>query len=114
MLLRVPGIGYVGARKIVKARRTATLREQQLRKLGIAYKRARYFITCNGQWMGVGTEFSRESLHARLAAPINGGAHGRRSAKIRPGQMSLFDLASDGTLLAGGEPAEPPATKLFA
>ena len=114
MLLRVPGIGYVGARKIVKARRTATLREQQLRKLGIAYKRARYFITCNGQWMGVGTEFSRESLHARLAAPIDGGAHGRRSAKIGPGQMSLFDLASDGTLLAGGEPAGLPATKLLA
>ena len=102
LLLRVPGIGYVGARKIVKARRTATLREQHLRKLGIAYKRARYFITCNGQWEGVGASFTRESLHACLAAPINGGAHGRRAAKVAPGQLSLFDIAPDGGLLLDG------------
>lgn len=52
MLLRVPGIGPRGARLIVKARRTCCLHEPELRKLGIAYKRARFFITCNGKYAG--------------------------------------------------------------
>ena len=46
-LLRVPGIGPRGARLILRARRTTCLREGELRKLGIAFKRARYFITCH-------------------------------------------------------------------
>ena len=95
MLLRVPGIGVRGANHIVKARRSATLRERELRKLGIAFKRARYFITCNGTYAGTGTDFSRESLHAALAAPIDGGRHGRRADRVAPGQLSLFDVADD-------------------
>lgn len=91
MLMRVPGIGVTGAKAILKARRTTALRERELRKLGIAYKRARYFITCNGMYAGSGVDFSREALRARLAAPIQGGRHGRRSDKTLPGQMSLFE-----------------------
>lgn len=90
-LLRVPGIGAKGARMIVKARRTHALGEQELRKLGIAYKRARYFITCNGSYGGSGVDFSRDGLHAMLAAPINGGRHGRRADKVLPGQLSLLE-----------------------
>ena len=90
-LLRVPGIGVKGARSIVRARRTTCLREQELRKLGIAYKRARFFITCNGSYAGQGADFSREGLRAQLVAPIEGGKHGRRADKTIPGQMSLFD-----------------------
>ena len=89
-LLRVPGIGAKGARMIIKARRTHSLGEGELKKLGIAYKRARFFITCNGRYRGSGIEFSREGLHAMLAAPINGGRHGRRADKALPGQLSLF------------------------
>ena len=91
MLMRIPGIGAIGARKIIKARKTHTLRESELRKLGIAYKRARYFITCNGYWQGSGIEFSRNAIHAVLAAPINGGKHGRRADHVLPGQLSLFE-----------------------
>ena len=90
-LLRVPGIGAKGARLIVKARRTHALGEAELKKLGIAYKRARFFITCNGSYCGSGVDFSREGLHSVLAGPINGGRHGRRADKVLPGQMSLFD-----------------------
>ena len=90
-LLRVPGIGAKGARLIVKARRTHALGETELKKLGIAYKRARFFITCNGSYCGSGVDFSREGLHSVLAGPINGGRHGRRANKVLPGQMSLFD-----------------------
>ena len=108
MLVRVPGIGVRGAQQICRARRTHTLREAELRKLGIAYKRARYFITLNGAYAGSGIEFSRESLHAQLAAPINGGRHGRRSAKVAPGQLSLFDALDSSPLPATESPATAP------
>lgn len=90
-LLRVPGIGVRGAKAIVGARRATTLGEAELRKLGVAYKRARFFITCRGRYQGHGTRFDKESLHAQLAAPIQAGSHGRRSGKVLAGQMSLFD-----------------------
>ncbi len=91
MLLRVPGIGVRGAKLIMRARRHSTLGQDEVRKLGIAYKRARYFITCNGTYAGAGCSFTRESLLARLAASIDGGAHGRRADKLVEGQMGLFD-----------------------
>ena len=90
-LLRVPGIGVRGATAIVSARRATALGEAELRKLGVAYKRARFFITCRGRYQGHGTRFDKESLHAQLAAPIQAGSHGRRSGKVLAGQMSLFD-----------------------
>ena len=90
-LLRVPGIGVRGAKAIVGARRATALGEAELRKLGVAYKRARFFITCRGRYQGHGTRFDKESLHAQLAAPIQAGSHGRRSGKELAGQMSLFD-----------------------
>lgn len=90
-LLRVPGIGVRGAKAIVGARRATALGEAELRKLGVAYKRARFFITCQGRYQGHGTRFDKESLHAQLAAPIQAGSHGRRSGKVLAGQMSLFD-----------------------
>lgn len=90
VLLRVPGIGVRGAQSIVRARKTATLRELELRKLGIALKRARYFITCNGSYIGEGVDFTKEGLRSRLAAPINGGRHGRRADRVLPNQLALF------------------------
>ena len=106
-LLRVPGIGVRGANLIVRARRTTCLREPELRKLGIAYKRARFFITCSGSYSGRGVDFSREGLRAQLAAPIKGGNHGRRADKTTPGQMSLFESVEtpEKARIAGGSGA---------
>ena len=50
-LLRVPGIGYKSASRIVKARRIAVLGFEDLKKIGVVLKRALYFITCNGKMM---------------------------------------------------------------
>ncbi len=94
MLMRVPGIGIRGAQLITRARRSTALREAELRKIGIAFKRARYFITCNGTYQGKGIDFSRETILARLAHPPQGGRHGRRSANLVEGQMSLFETAN--------------------
>ncbi|RZJ98808.1 MAG: putative DNA modification/repair radical SAM protein, partial [Flavobacterium sp.] len=46
MILRVPGIGVGSANKIVQARKFGKLRSDQLKKIGIAYNRAKYFIRC--------------------------------------------------------------------
>lgn len=51
MLLRVPGIGYKSAGRIVRARRLGTLNFPDLKKMGVVLKRALYFITCNGKMM---------------------------------------------------------------
>lgn len=104
-LLRVPGIGVRGARLIVRARRTHALGEQELRKLGIAYKRARFFITCNGSYGGSGVAFERSALRAQLAAPIAGGRHGRRADRTCPGQMSLFESVETPEKLRAGNRA---------
>lgn len=51
MLLRVPGIGYKSASRIVKARRMGMLDFENLKKMGVVLKRALYFITCKGKMM---------------------------------------------------------------
>lgn len=46
MILRIPGIGVTSAKKIVQARKFGRLRIDQLKKIGVAYNRAKHFITC--------------------------------------------------------------------
>lgn len=52
MLLRVPGIGVTSARRICAARRMAWLSSDTVRRLGIVWKRAKYFVTCRGKFYG--------------------------------------------------------------
>ena len=52
MLLRVPGIGNIGAYKIMKARKYNALDFEMLAKMRIVLKRARHFITCKGKFYG--------------------------------------------------------------
>ncbi|KQR71977.1 putative DNA modification/repair radical SAM protein [Pedobacter sp. Leaf176] len=46
MILRIPGIGVMSAQKIIQARKFGKLRIDQLKKIGVAYNRAKHFITC--------------------------------------------------------------------
>lgn len=50
-LLRVPGIAHKSASRIIKARKTAVLDFDDLKKIGVVLKRALYFLTCNGKMM---------------------------------------------------------------
>ena len=52
MLLRVPGIGFRGAKKIVEARKFHSLSFESLLKMRIVLKRAVHFITCGGKFFG--------------------------------------------------------------
>jgi putative DNA modification/repair radical SAM protein len=46
-ILRVPGIGVIGAQRIISARRSSSVNAENLGKLGISLKRAGHFITVN-------------------------------------------------------------------
>ena len=52
LLLRVPGIGPKSAKRIVTARKSGSLSFEDLKKVGVVLKRARYFITCGGRALG--------------------------------------------------------------
>lgn len=52
MLLRVPGIGTLGAYKIMQARKHTNLNFDDLAKMRIMLKRAKHFITCGGKFYG--------------------------------------------------------------
>ncbi|MDR1603276.1 MAG: putative DNA modification/repair radical SAM protein [Gracilibacteraceae bacterium] len=67
-LLRVPGIGVVSARRIVRQRRFCALNYDDLGKIGVVIKRARYFITCRGKYYG-GIPLKPEIVRSRLLPP---------------------------------------------
>jgi putative DNA modification/repair radical SAM protein len=48
-LLRVPGVGVTGAGRIVTTRRAGSIRVEDLPKLGIVMKRARWFLSSMGR-----------------------------------------------------------------
>ena len=88
MLLRVPGIGYKSATRIVKARRLGNLNFQDIKKMGVVLKRALYFITCGGKMMyptKIEEDYiTRNLLNARERLP-----EGIDGMNYR--QLSLFD-----------------------
>lgn len=51
MLVRAPGVGLKSARQIINARRHGPLSFDNLGKLGVVLKRARYFLTCQGKYL---------------------------------------------------------------
>ncbi len=52
VLLRVPGVGVRSARRIVRARRGGSLHGDDLARLGVVMKRARWFLTARGRYCG--------------------------------------------------------------
>lgn len=68
-LLRIPGIGIVYAKKILRARRYCTITHDVLRKIGVSLKRSVYFITCNGKYEGGAATDRPDSLRRLLTTP---------------------------------------------
>ena len=89
MLLRVPGIGVKSAMRILKARRHGTVDFPDLKKMGVALKRASWFLTCRGKTMHplrLEEHFLAEQLAERgKRIPVSGDESGCR-------QMTLFDF----------------------
>ena len=49
-LLKVPGIGVTSAKRIVTSRKHFKITFNDLKRMGIVLKRAKYFITCDGKY----------------------------------------------------------------
>ena len=65
-LIRVPGIGVISAKKIIKARRNFDLNFDSLKNLGIVLKRAKYFITCKGKYYDKVYKFNESFIETNL------------------------------------------------
>lgn len=84
-LLRVPGIGVTGARRILTARRCGALGYEGLKRLGIVLKRAQYFITCSGKLLP-GLKIRPDSVLRHLVAQER-----PMLAQEAPEQLCLFE-----------------------
>ena len=104
MLLRVPGIGYKSASRIVKARRMGNLRFEDLKKMGVVLKRALYFLTCQGKMM-YPTRMDEDYITRNLLNTKERLPEGADGMTYR--QMSLFDDMNF-TMQAGKSPAKGP------
>ena len=78
ILMRIPGIGAVSARRIVRQRRLSAVKFDDLKKMGVVLKRAKYFLTCSGRYYGE-KRFEPEVIRNAILQMENGL------------QMSLFD-----------------------
>lgn len=96
LLIRVPGIGIRGARKIISARRINSLDFLDLKKLGIVLKRAQYFITCRGKYFGA-VPLDNEKIKKALAPKIDLNIIEKESE-----QISFFDNEINKILLPNG------------
>ena len=89
-LLKVPGIGVISAKRIITARREFNLTFENLKKLGIVLKRARYFITCNGKYYDPIKHFNENFITQNLLF-----LERTSTSSLNYMQTSLFDNVSN-------------------
>lgn len=65
-LLKIPGIGVKSAKRIFSSRRHFTLSFEDLKKMGVVLKRAKYFITCNGKYLMSKDLYRKDFLEKNL------------------------------------------------
>jgi predicted DNA-binding helix-hairpin-helix protein len=83
-LLRVPGLGIISAQRILRTRRVSKIKFEDLTRLGVVMKRARYFLAAPGaesSCHGLDPEILRRRL--LTAEP----------QVIRPKQLLFSDIA---------------------
>jgi putative DNA modification/repair radical SAM protein len=88
LLLRIPGVGTTSAMRIARQRRISAVKYDDLKKIGVVLKRARFFLTCSGKYYG-----------GKDPDPVYIKGQVLRSADIRssltekdgPPQLSMFD-----------------------
>lgn len=71
MLLRIPGIGAVSAKRIVRQRKVSAVKYDDLKKMGVVVKRAKYFLTCSGRYYG-DRRFEQDTIKNSILQMENG------------------------------------------
>lgn len=68
-LILIPGIGTTYAQKIIEVRKYLKITHNVMKKMGISLKRAVYFITCEGKYMGGGAlDIDKKFLRSKLVS----------------------------------------------
>ena len=83
-LLKVPGIGVLSAKRIIKSRNSFKITFKDLKKMGIVLKRAQYFITCNGKYFIADNLFKKSFIEKNLVLDSI------ETKNNNPNQLSLF------------------------
>ena len=89
LLLRVPGIGPVGARRIIRARRTKHLDFDDLKALNITLKRARHFLVCAGK-RDPKSPLDPDLIRRRVVEDAQASAYNSTRRRIEASQLRLF------------------------
>lgn len=84
-IIRIPGVGRQSAMKIIQARKFGRLYEYQVKKMGIAFNRARFFMTCADSVISIGAP-----LMEKVKRTILEDGNSKYKTKIQEGQLSLF------------------------
>ena len=84
MILRIPGVGVKSAKKIIQARRFGKIYIYQLKKLGIAYNRAKFFMNC------ADSPFQTKELEASQIKQSILSESQSKYLKVDPLQLNLF------------------------
>ena len=92
-LLRVPGIGVKSVLRILSARRSTNLCVQDLKRIGVVLKRAKYFICCKDLRHGA-------NILERSPGIVENSLVDYRSLQLEPRQLSLFESLPTAHLLS--------------
>jgi putative DNA modification/repair radical SAM protein len=84
MIIRIPGIGRQSALKIIKARKFGRLHEYQIKKMGIAFNRARHFMVYADSPIQLGFA-SMDNVRAQIVSKSVS-----KSNQLRSTQLNLF------------------------
>lgn len=93
-ILRIPGIGMISAKRIIRQRRICRVQYEDLKKMGVVIKRAKFFLTCNGKYYG-GKDVIPEYIRAHELKSARGLLRDDLiQARLKPlpdPQISLFE-----------------------
>lgn len=84
-LLQIPGIGVKGAKKIYSSRKYFKITFKDLKNMDIVLKRAKYFITCNGEYFTSQDMFKKSIIEQSLLLTD------LKEPKKNINQLSLFN-----------------------
>lgn len=84
MLARIPGVGMQSVNKIIQARQFRNLDWEHLKKIGIAYNRAKYFLVCNSN------QFERRDLTPEKLKGLILQNSKSKYTQLLSNQLSLF------------------------
>ncbi len=84
-IIRIPGVGRKSAMKMIQSRKFGKLREYQVRKMGISFNRAKFFMVCADTSFEMG-----ELAPLKIKSLITSPSKSKYKSNVPSNQLSLF------------------------